>query len=147
MRVELVCDEEPRRCGVGVNRLFDVSDEVDLGPSRADRGVDDLPGDDVEVRHQAQGAVAQVLELHALHETGADGFGLMEPLERLHARLLVGADDVSALGRQLRCALVGVADLLHDGHPAVLGRLASQRADRSHLLGAELGWRSAAWIV
>ena len=39
----------------------------------------------------------------------------MHALERLHARLLVGAHHVRALGRELRSVTVRIADLLDVG--------------------------------
>ena len=45
-------------------------------------------------------------------ETGPCRPRFVQPFERLHARLLVGADHVRAHCRKLRCVVVDAADLL-----------------------------------
>jgi len=45
--------------------------------------------------------MSDVLELDTFDEAGADGLGFMQPLQRLHARLFVGAHHVRARGRKL----------------------------------------------
>ncbi len=115
MCVELIGDEDPPRVGIGIYGPVDVGDEVSFRSGWADRRADDLAGYDVEICDQRQGPVADVLELDTFHEARPDGLGFMESLERLHARLLVGAHHVRALGRKLRSVTVRVADVLDVG--------------------------------
>src|SRR5258706_2076681 len=113
--VELIGDEDPSRVGIGLDGPVDVGDEVSFCSGWADRRADDLAGYDVEVCDQRKGTVADVLELDTFHEAGPNGLGFMESLECLHARLLVGAHHVRALGRKLRSVTVRVADVLDVG--------------------------------
>src|SRR6266545_275356 len=113
--VELVGHEDPFRVGIGVDGLCDVGGEIRLGSSRPNRGADDLARHDVEVRDQAQRAVSDVLELDALNEAGTDGLRFMQAFERLHARLLVDADHVGSLSRELRGVSISIADSLYFG--------------------------------
>ena len=48
---------------VSGHRLLDVAGEVGLGPRRADRRSDQLPGRHLEVTNQSQRPVPRVLEL------------------------------------------------------------------------------------
>lgn len=121
--VELVGDEDPARVGIGVDGLVYVADEVFLGSGRSDRWADHFASHHVEVRDQRQGAMADVLELDTFNEAGAHRFRFMQAFERLHARLLVGADHVHALRRELRSVAVRVANLL-DVFLVLLGRFA-----------------------
>ncbi len=111
VRVELVHHEDPGGRWVCVDGPGDVGDEVLLVSGGPDRGGDGLSGHDVEVRDEAQRAVALVLELDALDQSGTGRFRGLKSFERLDAGLLVGADDVPAFGRQPRCVRVGLADL------------------------------------
>ena len=67
----------------------------------------------IEVCHETQGAVADVLKLYALDETRANSFRLKEAFECLHSRLLIGANHVCAFGGELRSSQIRVTDLLH----------------------------------
>src|SRR5579859_869628 len=112
VRVELVRDEDPPRIGIGLDRPVDVGDKVSFRACWPDRWADHFSSDDVEVGDQRQGAMSDVLELDALYETGANGLGLMQSLERLHAGLLIRAHHVHTDGGKLRRGRVGVADVL-----------------------------------
>jgi hypothetical protein len=70
--VELIDDKDEDPIGVCIDRRLDVSHEVSLGSGGSDRRADDSTRRHVEIRHEAQGTVAGVLELDALNETGAD---------------------------------------------------------------------------
>jgi len=70
---------------------------------------------DVEIRDQAERAVALVLELDALGQTLPCRLGRVDSFECLDARLLVGADDVTPLGSQPSRIRVGLADLADVG--------------------------------
>src|SRR6266498_891924 len=106
-------DELDKRCGTVCVEL--IGDEINLRPGRTDRRADHLAGRDVEVCDQRQGAVADVFELDTFHQARPNGLGFMEPLERLHAGILVGAHHVRARGRKPRSVPVGVADVLDIG--------------------------------
>src|SRR5207248_3927717 len=69
------------------------------------------------------GAVPDVLELDRFGQAGPRRLCFVRPLERLHARLLVGAHYVRPLGREQRSVAVRVADLL-DVRLILLGRFA-----------------------
>src|SRR6266545_5621078 len=113
--VELIGDEDPSGVRIGLDGPVDMGDEINLRPGRSDRRADHLAGRDVEVCDQRQGAVADVFELDTFHQARPNGLGFMEPLERLHAGLLVGAHHVRARGRKPRSVPVGVADVLDIG--------------------------------
>src|SRR5579859_7233978 len=68
--VELVCHEDPGCLRVGIDRAIDAGNKVVLRSCESERRAHDLARDDIEVRNQAQRAVSDVLELHALHEAG-----------------------------------------------------------------------------
>jgi hypothetical protein len=59
--------------------------------------------------------MSDVLKLHPFDESGARPLGFVEPLQRLHAGLLVSTHHVRALGSEFGGILVGLADLLHVG--------------------------------
>lgn len=113
MRVELVDDEDPAGVRVGVDRRFDMSNEIGFGPRRANRCLSDAPVGDIPVGHQAQRAMARVLKLDLLVQPRAWRKRGMLSLERLDASLLVAADDMRALRFELRGLLVSVANRLN----------------------------------
>ena len=108
--VELVENEDPDRLWVLVDGSPNVLGEVFLGPGWADGWLDCLPRRDLEVRDQAERAVAPVLEFTELREPGQRRLGRMEALQRLDARLLIDADDVRALGVKPGGVRVGLTD-------------------------------------
>jgi hypothetical protein len=59
--------------------------------------------------------VADRFELHALDPPRSNGLRLMQTLERLHSRLLIGAHHVGAFRREGRSLQIDVADLLDIG--------------------------------
>jgi hypothetical protein len=113
--VQLVGDEDPARAGIAVDGLVDVGHEVDLCSCRSDRWTHHFARHHIEVRHQRQGAVPDILELDALDEAGPNGLGLVQSFERLHARFLIGTHHVRALRRKLRSIPIRVTDLLDVG--------------------------------
>ena len=122
VRVELVEHEDPGAIRVAVNRPGDVGREVVLGSRGADAREDGLSCHHVEVRDEAQRAVALVFELDALGLARSRRLRRVNPFECLNAGLLVGADDVPPCGSQARRVGVRFADLAHIGLvlPAVL---------------------------
>jgi len=112
VRVELVGDEDPARFGIGVDGPVDVGNKVRFGPSGPDGWPDDLASRDVEVCYQAQRPMSDVLKLDPLDEAGPYRLCFMDPLERLHAGLLVRADHVRALFSELSGVLIRFAEPL-----------------------------------
>lgn len=113
MSVELVDDENPWCTGVGIDRVIDVSDKVDLSARGSDRRADNLTRDHIKVRHQRQRSMSDILELDSFNETRSHRFRFIFSLQRLHSSLFIGADHVCAFGREFRCIQVGVAELFH----------------------------------
>ena len=109
VRVELVDDEQPASLGVGVDRRFDMGDEISFCSGRAYRCFPDASVSDIPVRHQAKRAMPDVLKLDALVHPGPRRQRGMLALECLYAGLLVAANDMRPLGLQLWRLQVGVA--------------------------------------
>ena len=66
VRVQLVDDEDPAGVRVGIDRRFDMSDEVGFGPRRANPRFSNAPPGHIPVGYQAQRAMARVLKLDLL---------------------------------------------------------------------------------
>src|SRR3954469_19507525 len=107
MDVEVVHDEVPlggrRVARHGVPR---VRYEVGFGARRSTRWAEHLTAGDVEVDDERAGAVADVFELPSGDLARPRRWGWREPLERLHARHLVGAHGaLASLGTITCCAI------------------------------------------
>lgn len=109
VRVELVSDEYPASVRVGIDRRFNVSDEIYFGAGRADRRFADAPLGDVPVCHQAQRAVPDVFELDKLVLPWSRWLRRMLTFQRLNTGFFVAANDVRPLGFELRSRKVRVA--------------------------------------
>ncbi len=98
MDVELIDHEDPPGgLGIGVDGLANMGCEVLIGAGLAYRGSDHVAARHLKVGYQALRAVAHVLMLLALEQSGAHRKGPMESLEGLNAALLVSREKMDAL--------------------------------------------------
>src|SRR5207244_13323186 len=81
-------------CGawVALDRLADVGHEICFGASRPTRWTDHFSSDHIEVDHERQRALADVLELAPLDFTGSQRQARRGTLQRLDTGHLVRAD-------------------------------------------------------
>lgn len=115
MSIELIRDKDPGSLWVDVDRLRDVVDEVSFrSPLRHRRG-HDLARDDVEIRHQTEGAMPQVLELDSFDEARPRWLRRAKSFQSLHAALFVCRDDVRAFSGEIPCVQVDVTNPLNSG--------------------------------
>jgi hypothetical protein len=116
VRVQVVRNNmPPSHARVALNRAADVGQEVCFGASWSDRGADDFPSDDIEIDHERQRAVADVLELPSLHLAWSQRQAGRGSLQGLDTRQLIGADHPFAGGHaRWRLSIRGthVGDLL-----------------------------------
>ena len=69
-----------------------MGEEVGFGAGRSDRWADDFPADHIEIDHERQRAVADVLELSPLDFAGSQRQARCGPLQGLNTRHFVCAD-------------------------------------------------------
>src|SRR5438552_3713343 len=92
-------------CGawVAVDRLADVGHEICFGASRPTRWTDHFSSDHIEVDHERQRAMANVLELSPLHLALPQRQAWRGPLQGLDASHFVGADHTFPGSHARRC--------------------------------------------
>src|SRR5688500_13377264 len=107
--VEVVGDDVPAGGGrVGRHDGPEVGQEVGLGPGRPGMRGEDPAGGDVAAEDERAGAVADVLELAALHLARGERQAGVLALERLDAGQLVGAHaPLAAFGERRGLAVEG----------------------------------------
>src|SRR6266436_9703083 len=110
MRVELIDDEEPRRCRIGGDGLGDMARKVFFSSAWSDGRRHDFPRRHVEIGDQTLRPVTQIFILGALDEAWLHRQGGSSPLQRLYPGLLICTDDMPpALGDHWRA-------LIHSTH-------------------------------
>src|SRR5260370_42347437 len=83
---------------VALNGAANVGQKVDFGSRRSDRWADDFPSNHIEVDHERQRAMADVLELPSFHLAWPQRQARRRPLQGLDTSHLIGADDAFAGG-------------------------------------------------
>lgn len=113
MSVEVIGDEDPFAVGIGVEQPLDMSRKLVFGSGRLDRGSDDLASSDFKVGGQAEGAMADILELPALDLAGLHSLEGSFGFERLDPGLFVDANHMDTFFMESRRRVVNVAHPLH----------------------------------
>ena len=93
MGVQIVADEMPlRHAWIALDGTANMGQEVGFRAGRSDRWADDLPADHIEVDHERQRAVADVLELSSLDFARSQRQAWCRTLQGLNTRHFVRAD-------------------------------------------------------
>ena len=106
MRVELIEDEEPRRCRIGGDGLRDMARKVFFRSAWSDGRRHNFPRRHVKIGDQTLRPVTQIFLLGALDRTWSHRQGGGSPLQRLYPSLLIRTDDMPTALGDLRRVLV-----------------------------------------